>query len=162
MLSRLQSFDDNEDGFTLMEILVVILIIGILSAIAIPVYMNQKKKAVDAQLQSEMRQVVQYMETWKIDNPGVAYPRMANGWKSGTSVISSNWPSELKISENVQIITSDSSTFSGYYGGKNAPAGDGYCVEGQATNSNFLLNDNNQRLWYSSLKGGFTDRCTLT
>jgi type IV pilus assembly protein PilA len=38
----------KEDGFTLIEVLVVIMIIGILSAIAIPAFLNQTSKASDA------------------------------------------------------------------------------------------------------------------
>lgn len=39
---------DSEDGYTLLEVLVVVLIIGILATIAIPSFLNQTSKAVNA------------------------------------------------------------------------------------------------------------------
>jgi prepilin-type N-terminal cleavage/methylation domain-containing protein len=53
----------DERGFSLVELLVVILIIGVLAAIAIPLLMNQRNKAFDASLKSDLRSVATAMET---------------------------------------------------------------------------------------------------
>ena len=55
MIARIRkSIDEKDQGFTLIELLVVIIIIGILAAIAIPVFLNQRKKAVDASIKSDL------------------------------------------------------------------------------------------------------------
>lgn len=51
----LESGTSAEDGYSLIELLVVILILGILSAIAIPSFLNQQSKAYDAQAKSIAR-----------------------------------------------------------------------------------------------------------
>ena len=45
---------ENEKGFTLIELMVVIIIIGILAAIAIPAFLNQRTAAWDSSVKSDL------------------------------------------------------------------------------------------------------------
>ncbi len=65
-----RSHDSNEDGFTLIEILVVILIIGVLAAIAIPSFLGQKNKASDAGAKELARTAETTAEAYETDNKG--------------------------------------------------------------------------------------------
>jgi type IV pilus assembly protein PilA len=60
--------EEREGGFTLIELLVVILIIAILAAIAIPVFLNQRKKGWTAQVQSALKNAATAQETYLVDN----------------------------------------------------------------------------------------------
>src|SRR6266487_7117164 len=57
----------DEKGFTLIELMVVVLIIAILIAIAIPTFLGARKRAQDKQAQSNIRNALTAEKTFYVD-----------------------------------------------------------------------------------------------
>src|ERR1700712_3044088 len=118
MIARVRkSIEEKDEGFTLIELLVVIIIIGILAAIAIPVFLNQRKKGVDASLKSDLRTAANELETYFTDNQ--AYPAAASNGSPGAALtVGTN---SVKVSNGDTI------------GWVLNAAGDAYCIKSSNT-----------------------------
>jgi len=72
MLARLRKSEEKEGGFTLIELLVVMIIIGILAAIAIPVFLSQRKKAQDSAAKADISTIGKEIATYYVDGTGTS------------------------------------------------------------------------------------------
>jgi type IV pilus assembly protein PilA len=118
MLARIRKAKE-EEGFTLIELLVVIIIIGILAAIAIPVFLNQRKKGYDAQAKSDARNLATLEETYLTDN---------NAYTATRTDLS-----DYKQSANVTAV---SLSFVDATGATTTSTTDGYCIQTTSSSGN--------------------------
>src|SRR3954449_5441407 len=101
-LLRKRLADKTEEGFTLIELMVVVLIIAILLAIAIPTFLGARTKAQDRAAQSDLRNALTTQKTYYVDNQAYTAsstalsaiePRLTFGTTASTSVIAVTAPS---------------------------------------------------------------------
>jgi len=68
----------TKKGFNLIELLVVIGIIGMLSALLVPNFMGARERARDTQRKSDLKQIQKALEMYRQDNNPPVYPTATN------------------------------------------------------------------------------------
>ena len=66
----------NEKGFTLIETMVVVAIVGIISSIAVPNFLSYKVKARDAVAKADLKNAMKFLDLYFIDND--TYPETSD------------------------------------------------------------------------------------
>lgn len=71
-------------GFTLVEILIVVVILGILAAIVVPQFTSASEDAIKSSLESQLQTISSQVELFRVKNQG-DYPDLTAGWDALTT-----------------------------------------------------------------------------
>lgn len=93
---------ESERGFTLIELMIVVVILGVLAAIAIPQYNSTKGSSYDAMAKSDLRNLMSHQESHFVDYGQYASDLVATGSAASNTVVFSG-SSDLEAGRNIDI-----------------------------------------------------------
>lgn len=100
----LNKFNQRRGGFTLVEIMIVVAIIALLAAIAVPGFLRARKRSQASRVLNDLRLIDSAVDQYAIENNKA----------SGTTVNVSDWTAYLKAGTNLYATGKD--LFSNDYG----------------------------------------------
>jgi type IV pilus assembly protein PilA len=122
-----ERFDREDEGFTLIELMVVVLIIAILLAIAIPTFLGARNAANARSAQSNLRNALTAEQTyWTNNQSWDTAPNAATAGSVANTETALNWTSSGSVTPgNSVLVSSDVTTNNGIV--LTAAAKDGHC-----------------------------------
>jgi prepilin-type N-terminal cleavage/methylation domain-containing protein len=102
----LKQLSKNRGGFTLVEIMIVVAIIALLAAIAVPGFLRARKRSQASKILNDLRLIDAAVDQYAIET----------GKKTGDTVDVTDWTNYLK--KDTTLYTTGADLFSATYGGQ--------------------------------------------